>query len=499
MTDLAVIYDEPPEDGDLSFEAGDDSWRDYARCAGMGPGKFFPERGHSALPGAKVCAQCPVTEPCLQFARESGSQYGIWGQTQLSRGNEKVVVIPATPVPAPTRRTENTMIPKTLSATSIEASSQCLRMWEVQYLNRVDEPNNSAAALGTTCHGALEMLVAQGWHLHPVAKQLEVIQAFYDQYYWAEFIDSSRYQEGLDLCIAWIKRQDWSDREVLSTELKLNFALRTSAGEIPFNYIMDRKDRIISTGEIEVVDYKSISRPMSPATLRDKLQARAYGLAAQIEHPEAERIWVSFDLLRHDPIAVAYTKEDNRATWKHLHQLAERIIATPATDPEVPGSGPKETLGEGCRWCVRKGVCGALNKHVEAGGILKYKTLEEAAERLYEVTTMVSALQGHKAALEEQVNGFMRGDQSVEAEAGEFDIKISLGGKRGVDPERVLAIIGPDLMAKWGNITVTKVDKMLKDEPDLDDDQRRRLRGLFFKNYGDPKPNVTRRAAPVQP
>ena len=50
-----------------------------AACRGADPDLFFPERGESAEPARQVCAQCPVREPCLDYAIANTIVHGIWG------------------------------------------------------------------------------------------------------------------------------------------------------------------------------------------------------------------------------------------------------------------------------------------------------------------------------------------------------------------------------------------------------------------------------------
>jgi hypothetical protein len=40
---------------------------------------FFPGRGELAEPARQVCAQCPVRQPCLDYAISHGITHGIWG------------------------------------------------------------------------------------------------------------------------------------------------------------------------------------------------------------------------------------------------------------------------------------------------------------------------------------------------------------------------------------------------------------------------------------
>jgi len=54
-------------------------WRQRAACLSADPDLFFPDRGESAEPARQVCAQCPVRQPCLEFAISHGIMHGIWG------------------------------------------------------------------------------------------------------------------------------------------------------------------------------------------------------------------------------------------------------------------------------------------------------------------------------------------------------------------------------------------------------------------------------------
>ena len=54
-------------------------WRELAACRGTDLEVFFPERGESAGPARRVCAACPVRQPCLDYAITNRITHGIWG------------------------------------------------------------------------------------------------------------------------------------------------------------------------------------------------------------------------------------------------------------------------------------------------------------------------------------------------------------------------------------------------------------------------------------
>ncbi len=54
-------------------------WRELAACRGTDLEVFFPGRGETAEPARRICARCPVREPCLDYAVSNRIAYGIWG------------------------------------------------------------------------------------------------------------------------------------------------------------------------------------------------------------------------------------------------------------------------------------------------------------------------------------------------------------------------------------------------------------------------------------
>jgi WhiB family redox-sensing transcriptional regulator len=54
-------------------------WRELAACRGIDLEMFFPGRGESAGPARRVCAACPVRQPCLDYAISNRIVHGVWG------------------------------------------------------------------------------------------------------------------------------------------------------------------------------------------------------------------------------------------------------------------------------------------------------------------------------------------------------------------------------------------------------------------------------------
>ena len=68
--------------------ADDRTWRARARCHGVDPTQFFPERGQSTRPAKGFCAACPVAARCLAYALREHEVLGIFGGTSPGEHRE---------------------------------------------------------------------------------------------------------------------------------------------------------------------------------------------------------------------------------------------------------------------------------------------------------------------------------------------------------------------------------------------------------------------------
>jgi WhiB family transcriptional regulator, redox-sensing transcriptional regulator len=75
-------------------DAGSMDWREHAACRDADPELFFPLGTSDAnllqIDAAKrICQACPVREPCLRWALDSGDS-GVWGEARLVSFTEPV-------------------------------------------------------------------------------------------------------------------------------------------------------------------------------------------------------------------------------------------------------------------------------------------------------------------------------------------------------------------------------------------------------------------------
>jgi WhiB family redox-sensing transcriptional regulator len=56
-------------------------WMAEGNCRFEPPATFFPSDGVGVEVAKRICATCPVKEPCLEYALEYRIDHGVWGGT----------------------------------------------------------------------------------------------------------------------------------------------------------------------------------------------------------------------------------------------------------------------------------------------------------------------------------------------------------------------------------------------------------------------------------
>lgn len=54
-------------------------WMSQAKCKSMDPAVFFPSDGVGVQAAQRICAECEVAQPCLEYALDSKIEEGVWG------------------------------------------------------------------------------------------------------------------------------------------------------------------------------------------------------------------------------------------------------------------------------------------------------------------------------------------------------------------------------------------------------------------------------------
>ena len=54
-------------------------WMNRGKCKQAAPEIFFPGDGRGVLLAQRICAECPVSRDCLEYALENHIDHGVWG------------------------------------------------------------------------------------------------------------------------------------------------------------------------------------------------------------------------------------------------------------------------------------------------------------------------------------------------------------------------------------------------------------------------------------
>src|SRR5207247_7843955 len=56
-----------------------DVWMAKGNCRTQPPATFFPSDGVGVEVARRICADCPVKGPCLEYALANRIDHGVWG------------------------------------------------------------------------------------------------------------------------------------------------------------------------------------------------------------------------------------------------------------------------------------------------------------------------------------------------------------------------------------------------------------------------------------
>ena len=80
MLQINPVY-EPQACSDAGAESSAAQWVMHRRCADIDPNVFFPADGAGVIVAQRVCAECPVTDACRDYALANNITHGVWGGT----------------------------------------------------------------------------------------------------------------------------------------------------------------------------------------------------------------------------------------------------------------------------------------------------------------------------------------------------------------------------------------------------------------------------------
>ena len=385
------------------------------------------------------------------------------------------------------------MIPNSVSASSLEIADKCLASYAASNFNRAAGFGNEPAKLGTCLHEALETYTNPSF-MQSGMWDLEFLLTCFQAAYFKHFgpdTNSAWYHQGMNILTGWHNRPyqkaELHETHILSREVKESFDVpfiwNGVAGKLPCNYIIDRLDQI-GDDEYRVVDYKSQRTPWSSEEMYGKIQPRIYALAVQIKYPDAKAICVQYDYLRYEPQAVFFTRDDNVVTWKWLKQAVQRIVDTDVNNAP-------ETLNDGCRYCIRKLTCKALQSNLSVGGVFAYD-IDTLSDRFADMQAQLDAMKAAMDSIEHQLLTHAAETSQQEWYTPKSKIKVHIKTTRKVNYDKLSKIVPPEVLAEYPRVNLGDLDRIRLD-PRVSSEQRSLLETAIEKTYSEPSIKVSKR------
>ena len=63
------------------YDDTDTGWMAEGTCRNHPPAVFFPSDGVGVDRARRICTNCPVSAPCLEYALVNRIDHGVWGGT----------------------------------------------------------------------------------------------------------------------------------------------------------------------------------------------------------------------------------------------------------------------------------------------------------------------------------------------------------------------------------------------------------------------------------
>ena len=57
----------------------DTAWMANGNCRVEPPSTFFPSNGTGVIVAQRICEDCPMKAPCLEYALANRIDHGVWG------------------------------------------------------------------------------------------------------------------------------------------------------------------------------------------------------------------------------------------------------------------------------------------------------------------------------------------------------------------------------------------------------------------------------------
>lgn len=344
-----------------------------------------------------------------------------------------------------------------LSATKISTYLQCKWKYWCNYVLHLPKKPNPAFKLGIACHESLR-LAGEIWRekeeftKHDITK----IKNRYNEVAAQEGIQNMFvYDEGLKMVMARVK--DFDLGKII--DIEHNFRLTTDEGVT----LIGAMDKVVELSEetVLVVDYKTSKYFYTKDELKADIQLSVYDLVASMKYPQYNRIILSLDYLRGEPVYTSRTRSERSAFAKYIAELNKQMIGLEEVDA-------KPAINDMCNWCDFTSDCPAYQDALVNDMQFKKNFNDLSSDELVEEYLKIKS---RKRILDEQerrirtyvMDKIERDGVNVAGEGVELYIRQNK--KVQYNPQTLAKVMSKDDLVKVMSPIKSKVDDYLSDRP----------------------------------
>lgn len=241
-------------------------------------------------------------------------------------------------------------------------------------------------------------------------------------------------------------------------------------GHVPVVSKIDRIDRV-SDVEYEVYDYKTNILPFSREQIETSKQLGIYDLVVRKLYPEAEKVWLVFDMFRHGKFPVDFD-DDFRVTlrafltnlWYQMHDVKDN---------------PEPKINQYCRWCDIRLTCPAYKAALEldVASILTENTdTPEGFNAFYEegqkLANIIKLAEERRKEINAAIISKIEKDGMGEGiKVGEREFYLQANPRYSYKADKVLALLtehkAASLFPQLVNVSGPSMKAVLKTRPEL--------------------------------
>lgn len=350
-----------------------------------------------------------------------------------------------------------------LSATGIRDYLQCVLKIVFRHNREIPSIKNDHAKIGIAVHEALEqftrrMLAKKSF---PDPSDYEfAISVFMNSATEEGLQDMGFYTDGKVMVTEFIDRYDPSE-EIVDVE---HFFKIATPDDVPIVGAMD-KVRKLNDDTIEIVDYKTSRTALTAWQLKDDIQLSMYDLAASIIWPEYSNRILTLDYVRINKTVSSYRTEEQREIFRKFlvsiwHQMNK------LNDEEARGR-----INNLCGWCDYKTYCPAYSDFVQSQDLKlpQLSDMEDAdfLEHWTHVSNMKNTLEARQREMKMIASERAVRGETISCESKE--LYSTQAARTNYEIEDVVEIIPEEDLFSVLNVNKSKLDRYVKDRPDLRD------------------------------